>query len=386
MVKKSGYFMRKLALLCMDTLLSTEENDCKSTNYVKVKVFNDGILDRLNGRWYNKKGKLTLIDRDNKELIGKELEIRSPITCRSQDGKICKRCYGKLHYLYTNGFHIGISAILILSSQLTQSLLSAKHLLTTKSEEIDWGALFKKYFIIDTNSILINSEFIDKDISLIINLEDIIDNEDEVENNDEDEQNRIDDIEKKSIKTFKIEYKKNNQVTTQVIESPKNFYFGEILQEIIDNNKEDEKVIKVPFKTFNLTDPLFYFVIENNELAKYLHDILNLIDHKGHLNITNYHDITNKFCELLNESKIVIDLVHVENIIRELIREKENSSKRPDFSKPESEIDYEILRVTDAILKSPSIAVSLSFEQIKKQIYDPDTYEKDGKSLLDELI
>ena len=44
----------------------------------------------------------------------------------------------------------------ILSSQLSQRLLSAKHLLETEIRKMQWNAEFEDYFIIDVNSIVLN--------------------------------------------------------------------------------------------------------------------------------------------------------------------------------------------------------------------------------------
>ena len=49
-VKVSGYLTRKLSLLCMNTILDTECEDCGSTNYVHVLIDYKKTLGRLNGR------------------------------------------------------------------------------------------------------------------------------------------------------------------------------------------------------------------------------------------------------------------------------------------------------------------------------------------------
>ena len=82
-VKDSGYMTRKLSLLCMNTLLNPENNDCGSTNYMKLNIDCKKTLGRLNGRYAIVDGKEILIKKSNKELIGRDILLRSPITCCS---------------------------------------------------------------------------------------------------------------------------------------------------------------------------------------------------------------------------------------------------------------------------------------------------------------
>ena len=82
-------------LLCMNTLLNPENDDCGSKNYVQVNFENKKILGRVNGRWANDGlGNEFLIRKTDTDLIGKTVNLRSPITCCGHDRKICRKCYG----------------------------------------------------------------------------------------------------------------------------------------------------------------------------------------------------------------------------------------------------------------------------------------------------
>ena len=120
-VKVSGYLTRKLSLLCMNTILDTECEDCGSTNYVHVLIDNKKTLGRLNGRSVIYKGKEFIIDKRNQKWIGKEVDLRSPITCCNPNGKICKKCYGHLSKINTS-IHCGILGTQFLSEQQTQKI------------------------------------------------------------------------------------------------------------------------------------------------------------------------------------------------------------------------------------------------------------------------
>lgn len=370
-VKKAGYNMRKLSLLCMDTLLSDIE-DCKGKNYIKIHIDSEKTLGRLNYRWFKtKNGERCLDELKDQRLIGKTLKFRSPVTCSCPDGKICKKCYGRLSLINDN-IHIGLLAIEILSSHLTQMMLSAKHLLKTNSEAIDWPDEFNKIFIIDSNAILLNPSLENESrYSLIIDENDIIESEDSGLDDDDSDFS-------KSVKTFKIKYRE--EFYDVAVE--KDLFLSPYLEELMKTNKEKGKSIyQIGLRGIDLNEVLFYIEIENNELSKPLYNILNLTDNKEHLGVTTKEGMVQKFLELLNEGGIPINSVHIECIVRELIRKPDDIMQRPDFTEVDPE--YTILRVTDGIMNSPSITISLSFEKVKRQLYDPKSYKKDGRSLLD---
>ena len=173
-VKVSGYMTRKLSLLCMNTLLNPENDDCGSKNYVQVNIENKKILGRLNGRWANDGlGNEFLIRKTDTDLIGKTVNLRSPITCCGHDGKICRKCYGELSKINDN-IHVGILGCQFLTEQQTQKMLSAKHLLKTNSEKINWSEEFLELFNVSANSISLNPTLASvKAYSLVFHEDDI---------------------------------------------------------------------------------------------------------------------------------------------------------------------------------------------------------------------
>ena len=112
---------RKLSLLCMNTQLNPNNNDCGSTNYVKLNIDSKKTLNRLNGRYAIIDGNEILIKKSNKELIGKDILLRSPITCCGHDGKICRKCYGELSKINDN-IHVGVLGTQFLTEQQTQKI------------------------------------------------------------------------------------------------------------------------------------------------------------------------------------------------------------------------------------------------------------------------
>lgn len=368
-VKDSGYMTRKLSLLCMNTLLNPENEDCGSTNYMHLTIDCKKTLNRLNGRFAIINGEEVLIKKSNKDLIGKEIDLRSPVTCCSHDGKVCKKCYGELSKINSN-IHVGVLGTQILTEQQTQKMLSAKHLLKTNSEVINWQPEFLEFFNVSSNSIGMNPSLANTQLfTLVFNEKDMNESGDSEFSN--------------SINKFVIKAKGAKDIN---IETEKELFISDYLEGVLDFNgiKDDDGNITISMDKLSDEETFFFIEIENNELSKHLHSIINLIDKKDHMGAVDKDDLMSTFLNLVNEAGIHIDSVHLENIVREILRDPNNLTKRPDWSTPNPV--YEMMRVSDAIMNSDSISTSLSFEKIKKQLYEPETYDKVAKSLLDSLF
>lgn len=384
-VKKAGYTMRKLSLLCMNTLLNFEDKDCGTTNFMSVHIDSKKTLERFNKRYYRKGKKDVRISSKDTDLIGQIIMIRSSITCASKT--ICRKCYGDLAFI-NRDIHAGILGIEELTSRLTQMMLSAKHLLKTNSETINWTNEFLELFAMDANAVIVNPALDNEsryaliiEESMLSESEDISGGSDEEGGEDEFSFDRY--MEK--IKVRISEGGKNGKVRFWETSPDKKLFISPFLEEIMKTAvKDDEGTITIPFKDLEFSEPLFFLEIENNELATHLNNILKLIDHNEHLDVENKEEMLQKFIELLNESGIDINSIHIENVIRELIRRQDDITQRPDFGQDNP--DYRMLRVSDAIMHSNSIIISMSFEKIKKQLYEPETYRKTAPSFLDKLF
>jgi len=367
-VKESGYLTRKLSLLLIDTTLS-EEEDCDTDEYAEVLIDSKDTASRYNLRYFlnENEGYLERFDtKIHQDKIGQVLKFRSPIKCKCKDGNVCRTCYGDLANVNSD-IHIGIVAELELTEQLTQKLLSAKHLQTTASDVIDWPEEMLQYCIVDKGSIYIDTDKEKNGGYFVIDDDDL----------DRDEDNNL------TISKFAIRNRMGNEI---VIEPPIKLVLSKTIGELIETNpvRDSNNKITMSIKSLcNINDAIFTFNLENNELSTSLQAIIDLIESSDHLGITNIDEMVNKFLELLNEGDIGLNAVHAELILRELCRDVNDLTKKPE--RFDNEEDYQILKVSDGIFQSPSSAVSLSFEHLKKQIQSPDLYAKNGVSILDEL-
>ena len=402
--KQSGYLMRKLSILCMNVELSDTVKDCHTNNYVEVDMNNKDTMIRYDKRYYldEKKQKLRLFkySKDNEEKFkGKKILFRSPVTCACGNNQVCQKCYGSLAKINYD-IHIGLLAILILTSQVTQKMLSSKHLLKTSTKEIYWNEIFQELFTLNGNTLQLN-ESIDgiNRYSLIINEDEIQDNEEGLNDSEYDEEEgstsndgKLTNI-TKYFRKFTIRRKIDKLPGRKYTEDYEYFevdngvdlymstYFENTLKR---SHLNDNGEYEVAVKDIYVDNPVFYIDIANDGLSAILNSIIDLIDKKERLGTNTYNDMINKFVELCNDSGIIINAVHLELIIRELIKSTTNILERPDFSIKDPE--YQILRLSDSILNSGSIVTSISFERFKDQIYKAKSYAKVGSSPLDDFF
>lgn len=98
--------------------------DCKTQNGVMVPIDDKQTLI---GRY--EAGTNRFIDEVYlKDVVKKELKVRSPLTCEAHDG-VCQKCYGTAANgkLPTIGENVGVIAAQSVSEVLTQAMLSTKH-------------------------------------------------------------------------------------------------------------------------------------------------------------------------------------------------------------------------------------------------------------------
>jgi hypothetical protein len=353
-VSKAGYMSRKLLLLILNQNLS-EQDDCGSDDYVTFVVESEDALKRLNGRYRKVGKKLEVIDNYDKTLIGKTINLRTPMTCRAEDG-ICKTCYGDLYHV--NPFHISVSGVLSLTEQLTQMLLSSKHLLQINPEKVELPKAMVPYFDIDGALLVSKKHF-------KINIQ-------KIDVSDEDE-----------LCTAHITIMDGDRCIDVEFEEGKELFIE--MTDGVSANKSDN-VIDVPPDT-----QIFRLNVENSELSTPLKKIIKLLESETNLNsvdedgaeYANYHIILPHFLDLLAKSNIRASSVTIELILRELLRDKSNVQRRPKNFKDTSSVKF--LKLTNALVHYPSAAITLAFERLN-YVVENNLFHKDQESIIDGLF
>lgn len=386
-VGDSGDFARLLGINNTDTILhNNADYHCMSTHYIKYEVKSDKHLNIIKNRYFRfmPNGLDYLVDIDDKSIIGKTIYLHSPITCASKSAGIgiCSRCYGDLYYT-NRDINIGKIAAEILSSQLTQTLLSAKHLLETKIRIIEWLGQFNDFFSVDINTIKLNTDLEPEELKkyfIQIDPEDVqLENEDDFSNYEDDNNDSVthynEYIEKFSIVTpmgeeLVITSKENNPLYISID-------FNRLIRKKAYNVNDK---ITIPMNVLDDID-IFFIKINNNEISKTMNDIIDVINKSSVTPNLSKSEAVQRLADLVIEGGLSIDLVHLEVILSNQIVSVHDLLKRPNWNNPDEK--YKLLTLNQALTNNPSIIISLLYKNLKKVLYHPLSYSKTGPSYFD---
>lgn len=373
---KSGHFARMIMLLTTNIRLSKKIDDCGSVRPIELVVRNKKYLDKLIGRHYRlPNSRIYHIIRDtDTDLIGKTIYVRSPITCTSK--KICKTCYGELYHTNINIRSVGGLAGTMLTRPLSQNILSAKHLLKTVSDKLEFNEEAYIFFSHSSNELMMNTfddddeDFDVSNYSMIINKEDVI----VIDQFDDSEFNTY-------ITSFKIRNKKTGQEQEMREAGGSDLY---LYPEVLNLMRTTKKpYYEIDLNKFTPNDRLFAMEINNRELTRPLYSIMNLLNRKDREGCETIDEMAQMLLDLIMESKIDIDSVHAELIIKPLIRSESDILADVRFDRWEETEKYRILTVDSALQNHPSVTISLAYQNLGKQFIRPVTYRKRGQSFLD---
>lgn len=348
-VRSSGYLARKLSLLVLNQKVLKTEIDCGTTEYLTTFIENKSILNRFKHRIYVDKNELKIIDIHDTSLIGKRLKLRSPIMCKSSGDNICSVCYGGI--LKTNELHPSLTGVLFLTNQMTQALLSSKHLLQVNVSKVILPDDLMEFFYIDKDILFVKEKS-------TISFDNVLENEETGE---------------LYIEEFTIN--SNGKDAIIRLESLE-LNIEPILDRINLNVNETTIVLESEQEAFKVN-------IENSELSTPLKKIINKIESQEKLNeVMSISLLLVELLALLEKGNIKSPSVIMECILRELIRNPDNLQERPiNFNSG----NYIILRLTNALIHNKSAAITLAFERLK-HIIENNLFSKSSESIIDGLF
>ena len=394
-VGESGDFARLLGLNNTDTILNPNpEYECFSEHFIKFYIRTEKHLSMIKNRYYrfNPRGLEYIIDDKDKSLVGKWIYMRSPMTCASLSSGhgICRRCYGDLYYTNID-INAGKIAAEILSAQLTQTLLSAKHLLESKIIKIEWNKEFYQFFNVEINMISLNTDG-DVDPNALRNYTMIIDpdevnlvneEEDAVTFEDEDGNTVESDgagVYNEYINKFQIHMPDGSLVDFSSTTGD-NLYISTELNQIIRKKAYAAGgKVNIPLNTV-AEIPLFYIEINNNEISKTMNDIINVINKSSVTEKLSKSECINKLVDLVVEGNLDIDSVHLEVILANQIVDPVDIMRKPNWNDPAAQ--YKMFTLNQALTNNPSVIISLLYKDLHRVLYNPLTFKKHSPSFFD---
>ena len=376
-VGDSGYFARLLGLNNIDTSIYPDPNyDCGTKNFVPFYIKDESRLKLINQRYYRlvENGMEYCITENDRHLVGKTILLRSPMTCASHAaGKgICYKCYGRLAHIIKLICAGKISAEL-LSSVLTQKMLSAKHLLEAAVKALTWCKEFLDFFYVEFNQIKCRNDVDFTGFKIIINADDI-----ELISEDKDEFNE-------TIQEFFIEKPNGDRIKIYTADNNPLFLSVDINTMIREmgyhtDDLDTREIILDLDKVTELKRPLFSVEISNNDLNRTLNRIKATINSKETANNT-LGSILEKLLDTLDEGGLDLNSVHAETILSNQIRDSELILENVDWRIPNAH--YQILPLKGALNNTSSITRRLEYEGIKSALYNPLSFKINGASSLD---
>jgi hypothetical protein len=335
----AGYFNRNLMILTYGTLSKTVY-DCGSVNPIPITV-DEVVLEMMEGRFYytsKNSGILHVLKKTDTHLIGKELWFRSPCTCNLNED-CCRVCYG------TNASKVGdlnggfIYTTELMTSRISQNILSAKHLLKTNAKKINFSEGFDNYFIIESSTIIPNDE---KKFDIYIR-EDYQDNMSE----------SLTIYIGKELKPLTISNYANISIPDEIFDKAK-----EVLIDDVSYYKINSYKILEMGGTFCMITPINIMMTQ-----KYM-DIMRLFE-TGITKFEKVEDVVVTLMRLLHKT-IPILSTHGEIIIGKLLRDVDNKLLRPNFLIPD--VPYQMLNLKTALANIESATTAISFEQTKRHL------------------
>ncbi|MBP5595732.1 MAG: hypothetical protein J6Y02_10145 [Pseudobutyrivibrio sp.] len=388
-VGDSGAFARILGLNNTDTFINhNQEYDCHSPNFQEIVIKNEKFLQMYVDRYYrfHPQGAEFIIHESDKHLIGQKIYLRSPMTClsKSRGHGICYKCYGDLAYI-NHDVNVGKMAAEIQTSQLTQRLLSAKHLLETIIKKMKWTAEFNNYFEIEGNIIQLLPDINLKGFNMLIDPDAIyMKNEDDYQKSDYDESGSYDDEYSETyneyITEFIVETPSGEQFTIGTEDSDEMYITNELNDIIRRKAMPVDGKISIPMQ-YLVDMPILLVIIHNNELSKAMERIMHIIDKNAVTKSMDRHQLLQTYIEAIIEGNLDTAGVHCEVILSNQLRDAENILECPDWSVYDA--PYQILTLNGALTNHPSVVVSLMYQRLSKTLYTPLTFRKNKPSFLD---
>lgn len=388
---EAGYLSRNLILASRTMKLSKTMFDCGTKHLLHLRVTDSTFLHRLENKWFCEHlgDKLELIHYEtHKHLIGKDIWVRSLITCAGGN-EVCHVCYGYDSHLVMNMPGMAIFNTEVYSEPVGQNILSTKHLLFTAANKISFSDSFNKYFKFNAGDIYLKDrEEWDMNIPmdhLSIRIEE--GNVVPINRQDMVEYNTFGNHIESPFYIYNAKTKEYDKIEiinyeSMFIDAPSMKFF----KLVTDKTQDGRQYYEIPLDTLSseLEGRLLSIDIKNNGLTDNLYMIMNLLN-KDASKYEDYNELAQNFFEILINAGIRCRHVQAEVILNRLIRDADNVYMRPRFDKFENP-KYKILNLNQALLNDKAPTIGLSYQEVKRQILSDALYEeKDGSSYLDPL-
>lgn len=374
---RSGFLSRKINRLTSDIDINYNVKDCGNTKYLNYFIENPDYLDMIDGKYMldEKTGKLRVVSYEkDKDLIGTTIKLRTFITCNCKHG-VCTTCVGTVS-TRLKGTRLGTLPPIKCINPMSQKALSAKHDLGTKSIDITNETL-SKYFYSDGMDFFLKPEYSSqRDLYLVIqsdSVEDLINSNVDTSDDEVDTVIALDYI---AVRDHGIDYEIENEGMRIALSD-------ELLanKKLFTEDEDNSDNILIPLNKIESTeDPLFYAILDTEEISKYLNQLIGTIDRNTVSRYQTYEELMSAMIRIIYESGFVDNIIHFESIAKSMIRSKKNKTRKPDWS--QDKVEYQILKISDAIMNK-DLYTAIEYQNLRNLFKTASIAKRAGVSLYD---
>lgn len=368
-VPESQYFGRKQELL-VSTVRHIYSNDCGSPALIKFRV-TENNYENLVGKLCFKDGKSFYADKGNVgSLVGEEIMMRSPMTCRYRNG-VCEVCGGKIFNNINRKLNIGILCAIHVIEPTTQKILSAKHLVKTKSLVYALpGKAADILFLSSANEIRWKPVYYDKIKGMTLgvpqkyfgNVHDVV-------------MLRADRPVKEEqfseIKQFVLRDKKGKMSTFDLMNGAQvPFFSAEMLFHIRDHYNDlqvDENIIWIPLEGTEKF-PIFRTVVVNDNMLQFVSQVSGFLSSRIN-SYTSCSDALQAFSDIIH-AKVNANITHLETLLKAYLITSPGDYRIPLVTDPENVM----FQTLNAILDNRHVGTKLAYEGLYRYMRQPSTY------------
>ena len=394
-IQNSEYMARELQLAGM-YIERIEWTDCGQKDYKEFLITENNFKNFIGKRFYNEETQQedTVRQELKDKLIGKDVKIRIATRCKLRDKKkVCAACIGDLAFSILPHFNLGHVAITTVTRDITQSILSTKHLTgSATSGEIVLRPDVEKYFTLrNKNKLFINKQLAERktvDLYLHIlqsevptfytalkkNLQDINLNQGSVENiilEIKDNRNNEHKFESLNMKAGSRRPQLSINMWNYLIKN----------RDRITLNEYDHYVI--PLDEWNHKDPIFKYEEKEFDFAALSKQFKSLLESRKYLKdrktgryIPEYTPevLLEKLFELVN-TKLSVNIAKLEILVYAFIAQDFNNR---DYDLGRNSKYRDLIGLKFAIA-GRSLGSALNWDENAKKVYYPHSYIPDKK-------
>lgn len=384
-VGDSGYEARKIDLNSIELTIDHDVEDCGTKHFLTLTIQDQQDLNRLNNKFLvDQSGKIIKAIDSVKDtnLIGKTIRIRSHIYC-ALNRRVCKTCYGANAEIM-KGTRIGVFPSTKIQNPVSNKTISSKHYLETNSAHITSEGIIK-FFEIESNTCYLKTEMDYSRIKIVIDslyFETLLEQSQMADNPDDFDIIALENayiveqiLDKKTGKFIDKQYPLDGLQNLYV------FLSNELLEEkgAIKTSLTSDTV-EIHLGKVDTFIPILNLNVVSEGVTYYLNKFVKTIDSNAIMAYQSPDEVVHEILNILNHLKMNCMIQHVETLMYNLVKDKHDYSKRPNFL--HEKVQIQMLPVKTSIINKDAYT-ALSFERYENQLRNPLFFRRNSSGAFD---